>query len=64
MFQKDPFEIVREVDYTNSIPYNAKPKYISLKGCNSVKNNFIATKTPNHIFIMSTKSTQGFKKIH
>ena len=38
-FQNDPLKTVRRVDYTNSIPYNAKSclKWISSKGCNSVK---------------------------
>ena len=30
-FQKDSLEIVGEVNYTNSISYNAKPKCLCLK---------------------------------
>ena len=42
------FEIVRGVEYTNSIPYNAKSclKWLSLKGCNSVKISSSFTKKP------------------
>ena len=48
-FQNDPLKTVRGVDYTNSIPYNAKSyeKRLSSKGCNSVKINSSSTKTPN-----------------
>ena len=47
-FQKDPLKTVRGVDYTNSIPYNAKSclKWLSSKGCNSVKINSSSTKNP------------------
>ena len=39
-FQNDPLKTVRGVDYTNSIPHNAESclKWLSSKGCNSVKN--------------------------
>ena len=45
-FQNDPLKTVRGVDYTNSIPYNAKSclKWLSSKGCNSVKINSSSTK--------------------
>ena len=48
-FQNDPLKTVRGVDYTNSIPYNAKSclKWLSLKGCNSVKINSSSTKNPH-----------------
>ena len=48
-FQNDPLKTVREVDYTNSIPYNAKSclKWLSSKGCNSVKINSSSTKNPH-----------------
>ena len=44
-FQNDPLKTVRGVDYTNSIPYNAKSwlKWLSSKGCNSVKINSSST---------------------
>ena len=48
-FQNDPLKTVRGVDYTNSIPYNAKSclKRLCLKGCNSVKINSSSTKNPH-----------------
>ena len=48
-FQNDPLKPVRGVDYTNSIPYNAKSclKLLSSKGCNSVKINSSSTKNPH-----------------
>ena len=48
-FQNDPLKTVRVVDYTNSIPYNAKSckKWLSSKGCNSVKINSSSTKNPH-----------------
>ena len=49
-FQKDSLETVGEVNYTNSLRFNAKPKLLSLKGRNSVENNFIITKTPHAHF--------------
>ena len=47
-FQNDPLKTVRGIDYTNSIPYNAKSclKWLSSKGCNSVKINSSSTKKP------------------
>ena len=66
-FQTDPLKTVRAVDHTNSIPNNAKScqKWLSSKGCNSVKINFSSIKNPHaHIFNMSTTCMQGFKKIH
>ena len=47
-FQNDPLKTVRGVDYTISIPYNAKSclKRLSSKGCNSVKINSSSTKNP------------------
>ena len=47
-FQNDPLKTVRGVDYTNSIPYNAKSclKWLSSKSCNSVKINSSSTKKP------------------
>ena len=41
---------------------NAKPKWLCLKGHNSVKNNFIATKTPHAHFHYIHKNIQGFKR--
>ena len=51
-FQFDPLKTVRRVDYTNSIPYNAKSrlKWLSSKGCNSVKINFSSIKNPHAYF--------------
>ena len=51
-FQNDPLKTVRGVDYTNSIPYNAKSclKLLSSKGCNSVKIYFSSTKNPHAHF--------------
>ena len=51
-FQNDPLKTVRGVDYTNFIPYNAKSclKWLSSKGCNSVKINFSSTKSPHAHF--------------
>ena len=48
-FQNDPLKTVRGVDYTNSIPYNAKNclKWLSSNGCNSVKINSSSTKNPH-----------------
>ena len=48
-FQNDPLKTVRTVDYTNSIPYNAKSclKWLSSKGCNSVEINSSSTKNPH-----------------
>ena len=48
-FQNDPLKTVRKVDYTNSIPYNAKSclKLLSLKGCDSVKIKSSSTKIPH-----------------
>ena len=48
-FQNDPLKTVRGVDYTNSIPHNAKSclKWLSSKGCNSVKINSSSTKNPH-----------------
>ena len=48
-FQNDPSKTVRGVDYTNSIPYNAKSclKWLSSKGCNSDKINSSSTKNPH-----------------
>ena len=48
-FQNDALKTVRGVDYTNSIPYNAKSclKCLSSKGCNSVKINSSSTKNPH-----------------
>ena len=48
-FQNDPLKTVREVDYTNSTPYNAKSclKWLSSKGCNSVIINSSSTKNPH-----------------
>ena len=48
-FQNDPLKTVRGVDYTYSIPYNAKSclKWLSSKGCNSVKINSSSTKIPH-----------------
>ena len=48
-FHNDPLKTVREVDDTNSIPYNAKSclKWLSSKGCNSVKINSSSTKNPH-----------------
>ena len=51
---------VRGDDYTNSIRCL---KWLSLKGCYSVKLNFIPSKLHMHIFIMSTKCMHGLKKI-
>ena len=48
-FQNDPLKTVGGVDYTNSIPYNAKSclKWLSSKGCNSVKIISSSTKNPH-----------------
>ena len=48
-FEKDPLKTVGEVDYTNSIPYNAKIclKWLSSKGRNSVKINLRSNKNPH-----------------
>ena len=63
-FQSDPLKTVRGVDYTNSIPYNAKCclKWLSSICCNAVV--LASSKTQMHIFNMSTTGMQGFKKIH
>ena len=68
-FQNVPLKTVRGVDYTNSIPYNAKSclKWLSWKVCNSVKSNLVPLilappKSHMHIFNMSTTGMQGFKK--
>ena len=65
-FKNDQLKNVRGVDYTNSIPYNAKSclKWLRSKGCNSVKTNSSSPKTHMLIFNMSTTGRQGFKKIH
>ena len=51
-FEKDTLKTVREVDYTNSIPYNAKIclKWLNSKGRNSVKINSRANKIPHAHF--------------
>ena len=48
-FENDPLKTVRGVDYTNSIPYNAKSclKGLSSKGCNSVKIESSSIKNPH-----------------
>ena len=48
-FQNDPWKAVRGVDYTNFIPYNAKSclKWLSSKGCNSVKINSSSNENPH-----------------
>ena len=48
-FEKDPLKAVGEVDYTNSIPNNAKIclKWLSSKGRNSVKINSRSNKNPH-----------------
>ena len=65
-FQNDPLKTVRGVDYTTSIPYNAKSclKWLSSKGCNSVKINSTSTKKPHAHFQYVHNRLQGFKRIH
>ena len=48
-FHNDPLKTVRGVDYTNSIPYNAKSclKWLSSKGSNSVKIYSSSTTNPH-----------------
>ena len=48
-FPNDPLKTVREADYKDFRPYNAKSclKWPSSKGCNSVKVNSSSTKNPH-----------------
>ena len=63
-YQKDSLEIVVEVNYTNSVSNNAKPKWLCLKGRNSVKIIYSPSKLHMHIFIMSTKKYTRLQKTH
>ena len=63
MVKNDPLKTVR-VDYTNCIPYNAKSclKWLSSKGCNSVKINSSSTKNQHAHFLYVHNRYVRFQK--
>ena len=63
-FQNDPLKTVREVDYTNRIPYNAKSCLNDYVRKAIILSQLILAppKTHMHIFNMSTTGMQGFKR--
>ena len=63
-FQNDLLKTVRGVDYTNSIPYNAKSCLKVRKAVIQSKLFLAPPKPHTHIFNMSTTGMQSSKKIH
>ena len=65
-FKNEPVKTVEEVitqtPYSHALSYKSCLKWIGLKGCNSVKINFISIKTPHSYLHYVHKMYALFKK--